>query len=68
MGGTVVTELEKAEIWDRRSGGESLSMIARHLDRGLETIRRYLLLSGGVRPRPRTRSRRELTVLEREES
>ena len=67
MGGTVVTELEKVEIWDRRSRGESLSTIARHLDRGLETIRRYLLLTGGVRPRPRARSRRELTVVEREE-
>src|SRR6202163_3359898 len=67
MGGTVVTELEKVEIWERRSRGESLSMIARHLDRGLETIRRYLLLTGGVRPRPRARSRRELTVVEREE-
>jgi transposase, IS30 family len=67
MGGTVVTELEKVEIWDRRTRGESLSTIARHLDRGLETIRRYLLLTGGVRPRPRTRSKRELTVVEREE-
>src|SRR6267143_677005 len=67
MGGTMVTELEKVEIWDRRGRGESLSTIARHLDRGLETIRRYLLLTGGVRPRPRTRSRRELTLAEREE-
>ena len=67
MGGTVVTELEKVEIWDRRARGESLSTIARRLDRGLETIRRCLLLTGGVRPRPRTRSRRELTVAEREE-
>jgi IS30 family transposase len=67
MGGPVVTEAEKAEIWDRRSKGESLSAIARHLDRGLETIRRYVLLTGGVRPWPRTRSRRELTVVEREE-
>jgi IS30 family transposase len=67
MGGLVVTEAEKAELWDRRSKGESLSAIARHLDRGLETIRRYVLLTGGVRPRLRTRSRCELTVAEREE-
>lgn len=67
MGGPVVTEAEKAEIWDRRCKGESLSAIARHLDRGVETIRRLVLLTGGVRPRPRTRSRRELTVVEREE-
>jgi IS30 family transposase len=67
MGGTMVTEAEKVEIWDRRKRGESLSRIARHVDRGLETIRRYLLLTGGVRPRPRTKSRRELTMGEREE-
>ncbi len=67
MGGPVVTEAEKAEIWDRRCKGESLSAIARRLDRAIETIRRYVLLTGGVRPRPRTRSRCELTVVEREE-
>src|SRR2546430_17652828 len=67
MGGTVVTELEKVEIWDRRARGESLSTIARRLDRGLETFRRCLLLTGRVRPRPRTRARRELTVAERQE-
>src|ERR1700682_1022148 len=67
MGGPAVTEVEKAEIFERRRRGESMSAIARHLGRGEETIRRYVLVSGGVRPRPRTRSRRELTVLEREE-
>jgi transposase, IS30 family len=67
MGGPAVTEVEKAEIWDRRREGESLASIARHVGRGGETIRRFMLLSGGVRPRPRTRSRRELTVVEREE-
>lgn len=67
MGGPAVTEVEKAEIWDRRGSGESLSAIARHLGRGVETIRRYVLVTGGVRPRPRTRSRCELTVVEREE-
>src|SRR5712664_2438303 len=67
MGGPAVTEVEKTEIWDRRGEGESLSAIARHVGRGPETIRRYVLLTGGVRPRPRTKSRRELTVVEREE-
>jgi IS30 family transposase len=67
MGGPAVTEVEKTEIWDRRGRGESLSAIARHLGRGVETIRRYVLVSGGVRPRPRTRSRYELTGVEREE-
>jgi transposase, IS30 family len=67
MRGAAVTEVEKVEIWDRRRSGESMSAIARHLGRGLETIRRYVLVTGGVRPRPRTRSRCELTVGEREE-
>jgi IS30 family transposase len=67
MGGAAVTEVEKTEIWNRRSNGESMSATARHLGRGIETIRRYLLLTGGVRPRPRRRSRSELTTVEREE-
>ncbi len=67
MGGPAVTEVEKAEIFDRRRRGESMSAIARHLGRGEETIRRYVLVTGGVRPRPRVKSRRELTVAEREE-
>ena len=67
MGGPTVTEVEKAEIWDRRARGESLSTIARRLNRGSETVRRLLLVTGGVRPRPRTRSKRELTMTEREE-
>lgn len=67
MGGPAVTEVEKAEIFDRRLRGQSMSAIARQLGRGVETIRRYVLLTGGVRPRPRTRSRRELTGVEREE-
>jgi IS30 family transposase len=67
MGGPAVTEVEKAETWDRRRSGESMSAIARHLGRGVETIRRYMLVTGGVRPRPRTRSRCQLTVVEREE-
>src|ERR1700720_3984808 len=67
MGGPAVTEVEKAEIFDRRRRGESMSAISRHLGRGEETIRRYVLVTGGVRPRPRAKSRRELTVVEREE-
>jgi transposase, IS30 family len=67
VGGPAVTEVEKAEIFDRRRRGESMSAIARHLGRGEETIRRYVLVTGGVRPRPRVKSRRELTVADREE-
>ena len=67
MAGPAVTEVEKAEIWERRSRGESPWSMARHLGRGGETVRRYVLSTGGVRPRPRVRSRHELTALEREE-
>jgi IS30 family transposase len=67
MGRPAVTEVEKTEIWDRRCAGESMSAIARHLGRSEATIWRYVLASGGVRPRRRRRSRRELTALEREE-
>jgi IS30 family transposase len=67
MGGPAVTEVEKTEIWERRCSGESLSAIARHLGRGVETIRRYVLVNGGVRPRPRRRPLCGLTVVEREE-
>jgi transposase, IS30 family len=67
VGGPAVTEVEKAEIFDRRRKGESMSAIAMHLGRGKETIRRYVLVTGGVRPRPRVKSRRELTMAEREE-
>jgi IS30 family transposase len=67
MGGPAVTEVEKTEIWEWRCSGESLSAIARHLGRGVETIRRYVLVNGGVRPRPRRRPLCGLTVVEREE-
>jgi IS30 family transposase len=65
--GPWLTEAEQTEIWDRRRRGESLNSIARHVGRSLEGVRRLVNRTGGVRPRPRTRSRRELTVAEREE-
>jgi IS30 family transposase len=42
-------------------------MIARNVGRSLEGVRRHVNLSGGIRPVARTRSRRELTLGEREE-
>src|SRR5260370_32526976 len=41
--------------------------IGRQVGRGVEAIRRYVMVTGGVRPRPRRRSRCELTLVEREE-
>ncbi|MDQ6772446.1 MAG: IS30 family transposase [Candidatus Dormibacteraeota bacterium] len=65
--GPWLTEAEKTEIWDRRGSGKPLYVIAREIGRSLEGVRRHVNLSGGVRPRPRRRSSRELTVAEREE-
>jgi IS30 family transposase len=65
--GPFLTEAEKTEIWDRRGQGEPLNAIARHIGRSEEGVRHQVNLSGGVRPPPRVRSPRELTMSEREE-
>lgn len=65
--GPWMTEAEETEIWDRHVKGESVHAIARHVGRSRTGIRHMLGRSGGVRPRPRTRSQRELTMSEREE-
>ena len=65
--GPWMTEAEVTEIWNRHAKGESVHAIARHVGRSRRGIRHVLGLSGGVRPRPRARSKRELTVNEREE-
>jgi hypothetical protein len=58
--GPYYTAAEKAEIWERRRRGESVSVIARGMGRHRNAVREYLKLTGGVRPRPRRRSPREL--------
>lgn len=65
--GPYYTAAEKAEIWERRRRGESASVIARGIGRHRNAVREYLKQTGGVRPRPRRRSPRELSVVEREE-
>ena len=62
-----LTEAEKAELWTRRSGGESTTRIARHMGRVTDSLRHYVFTAGGVRPRPRQRSRIALSLAEREE-
>ncbi len=62
-----LTEAEIAELWNRRSGGESTSRIARHMGRVPDSLRHYVHAAGGVPPRPRTRSRIALSLAEREE-
>ena len=61
------TEEQKALMWDRWQKGESLHSIARLFDRGHSSIQRILLETGGIRPAPRKRSSRSLSIEEREE-
>jgi len=61
------TEEQKAEMWDRWQQGESLTSIGRVFDRPSSSIFGQLSPTGGIRPPPRTRSRRVLSLSEREE-
>ena len=61
------TEEQKALMWDRWQKGESLGSIARLFDRGHSSIERILMMTGGIRPASRHRSRRSLSLEEREE-
>ena len=54
-------------MWDRWEEGESLCSIARLFDRHHSAIQGILSRTGGIRPPPRTRSQRALTLAEREE-
>jgi IS30 family transposase len=62
-----LTDRQKTFMWERWQQGDSLHEIARLLERRHSTIRRVLALSGGIRPAPRHRSSRSLTLAEREE-
>jgi IS30 family transposase len=61
------TEEQKAVMWDRWQRGDSLHAIARLFDRHHSSVRGILARTGGIRPRPRRRSRLALTLAEREE-
>jgi len=58
---------EKADIWRRWKAGESLHDIGRALGKGHGSIRFLLLPRGGIAPAARRRSRRALTLGERED-
>ena len=62
-----LTEAQVAEIWARRAAGETGTRIARHMGRHGSSIRNYIHQAGGIRPRPRKRSRIALSLQEREE-
>jgi len=61
------TAAEISVIWDRWEKGESLNAIARDLGRGHSAVQGVLAPTGGIRPPPRCRSRRALSLAEREE-
>jgi len=58
---------EKNELWARWRHGESLRDISRALRRVSSAVYDAVGAEGGIAPRPRRRSRRALTMTEREE-
>ena len=61
------TATESAEVWDRWQRGEGLNLIGRVFGRSSGAIFEHLRPHGGIRPVPRRRSRRMLSIDEREE-
>jgi IS30 family transposase len=61
------TETQKAEMWDRWQIGESLNSIGRRFGCGHSSIQHVFARTGGIRPAPRQRSGKALTLAEREE-
>ena len=61
------TEAEVVEVWERRHAGDATRSIARRLGRNGSSIRRLFEDAGGVRPAPRHRAQRHLSLREREE-
>jgi IS30 family transposase len=61
------TAAESAEVWDRWQRGEGLKLIGRVFDRSSGAIFQHLKPHGGIRPAPRRRSRRTLSLDDREE-
>jgi IS30 family transposase len=61
------TATEVVEIWNLWQEGKSTKEIGRVLDRGGSAIHRQLAVYGGIRPEPRCRSPRALTLVERAE-
>ena len=61
------TAAENQELWDRWSKGESLNSIGRAFGKPSSSIYGHLSPYGGIRPKPRRRSKLSLTLAEREE-
>jgi len=61
------TAAESAQIWDRWQRGEGLKSIGRVFGKSSGSIFSHLMPFGGIRPRPRRRSRLALTLVESEQ-
>ena len=61
------SEAERVEVWDRWQAGDAKRLIGRDLGRSAASIRAFVESWGGVRPEPRRRSLRHLSLDEREE-
>jgi IS30 family transposase len=62
-----ISAAESAEIWDRWQRGEALKLIGRAFGRYSSAIFAHLKPTGGIRPAPRRRAARMLSLAEREE-
>ena len=60
------TEAQKSAMWDRWQNGESMEDIAKSFDRCHTSLGNVLRVNGGIRPRPRSRSKLALSLAERE--
>jgi IS30 family transposase len=61
------TDSQKAMMWERWRKGDSLQIIAQLFDRNHSSIQGILAETGGIQPAQRCRSRRALSLAEREE-
>ena len=58
------SEEERLEVWDRWQAGDANRLIGRDLGRSAASIRAFVESWGGVRPEPRARSPRHLSLTE----
>ena len=61
------TEEQKAMMWDRWQKGDTFGAIAKLFDRYHSSVEGIIAETGGIRPAPRYRSSRCLSLAEREE-
>jgi IS30 family transposase len=62
-----LSSAQRADMWSRWKAGESLNAIGRALGKDKQVIHFLLARHGGIAPRVRRRSRRALTLAERED-